>query len=321
MENVEKWSKYPNFIGLNQYRSIGEEDNLFVKSRQLCSNDPADFNVAESRAVYQNSVKWPPDYAICIKFLDGDEWKKAWVEKIVTEEIAPRIDPRISFKFVKKNEYADVKVTFNFDGYGASLIGTTCRQTDQQSPSMKYGILDFPQSRKFEFNSRVYTVPDNVPKTINQTGSVIKHEFGHVLGKYHEHQNPIDNPIVWDVQKTIKWYTDPTDSAPWTLKDIHNNIFKRLSLSEVDATPFDPKSIMMYTVLPNLTKNGIGFDKMDDYSTLDLEWLRHHCVGTPETDFKMYMKYVWMAVAIIFAIAVVYIFVKQFSPKKYRTRS
>lgn len=319
MENIEKWKSYPNYIGLNEYRSLPtiDEEDMLTKSKQLCSIDPADFDITESRAVYQNSVKWPPNYVIRIKFLDGDEWKKAWVEKIVTEEVAPRIDPRLSFKFVKKEEYADVKVTFNFEGYGASLVGTTCRDADQQSPTMKYGILDFPLSRKFEFNSKVYTIPDNVPETINNTGSVIKHEFGHVMGKHHEHQNPIENPIVWDVKKTLMHYLEPPD--PWTRKDVDNNLFKRLSLAEVDATPFDPMSIMMYEIMPELTKNGIGFKKNDDYSQLDLEWLRYHCVGSPETDL-MYMKYIWIAVAVVFALVVVYIFVTKFSSKKYRTR-
>ena len=259
---TQPWSEYPNFIGPNTHLSKSEEKELLITSKQLCSIEPADFNLVESRAVYENALKWPPNYAIRIKFLDGAEWQKAWVEKIVTEEIEPHIDPRLSFKFVKREDYADVK-TFKFDGYGASLVGTMCQNTGQFDASMKYGFLDFPQSRKFEFKSRVYTIPEYVEHgSNNETGSVIKHEFGHVMGKHHEHQNPIDNPIVWDVDKALKYYTE--DPPPWTKKDVYNNIFKRLSIAEVDATPFDPSSIMIYTVLRKLTKNGIGFEKNEN---------------------------------------------------------
>lgn len=299
-----KWSTYPNFITTSQYRSDDKE--FFKTSKQLCFIDDAHFNIVQPRALIEKSVKWPPNYQIRIKFLDGDEWQKAWVQKIVTENISPVIDPSLSFTFVDKSEYADVKISFKFDGYGASLIGTKCQEISQDKPTMQYGILDFPKSRKFEFDSKIYVIPDNVPETINHTGSVIKHEFGHVLGKHHEHQNPIDNPIVWNVEKTYKYYEEPPD--PWTRDDIFNNILKMLKPSQVDATPFDPSSIMMYTIVPELTMNGFGFTKNDDYSKQDLKWLRYHVVGS-EINYK---KYFVITFAIIFTIALVYVFYKRF---------
>lgn len=299
--------QYRNFIDINQYRY--DNDELLKTSKQLCTIDDSEFNIVKPRAVYQKSVKWPPNYTIRIKFLDGQEWQKAWVKKIVNEEIQPIIYPSLSFQFVDNSEYADVKITFKFPGYGASLIGTRCQDTPQNSPTMKLGILDFPKSRKFELNSKIYVIPDNVPETINNTGSVIKHEFGHVLGKYHEHQNPIDNPIIWDVEKTYKYYLEPPE--PWDKTDIINNILTRLTIEEVDATPFDPESIMMYTVLPELTKNGIGFKKNDDYSEKDLEWMKNHSIGVigQDTDYK---KYIWTAIVVIFAISIIFVMSKKF---------
>lgn len=307
---MEKWSKYPNFITTNQFRS----DDVKI-SKQICHIDDAYFNIVEPRAVIQKSVKWPPNYKIRIKFLDGDDWQKAWVQKIVTENISPLIDPSLSFLFVDRRDYADVKISFKFNGYGSSMIGTKCQYASQYEPTMQYGILDSPKSRKFEFDSKIYIIPENVPETINNTGSVIKHEFGHVLGKQHEHQNPIDNPIVWNVDRTYKYYEEPPD--PWSRESVYNNLFKMLKPSQVDATPFDPMSIMMYTIVPELTMNGFGFTKNDEYSKQDLEWLRNHVVGV-ETDYK---KYMIIALAVVFTIAILYVFGRRFIAKGNRKKS
>lgn len=303
------WNKYPNFVNSEMLEYRSNLENFYRETKPLCNIDETHFDIEQQRAVYDISIKWPPNSIIYVKFLDGDEWQHMWTQKVVNEEIVPNIPETIQIKFVKPNEYADVKITFKFDGYGASLIGTRCRDVGQNSPTMKIGVLDFPKSRMFEYNSKVYTIPKNVPKTINNTGTIFKHEFGHVFGKYHEHQNPIDNPIQWNVEKVLKYYMTPPD--PWSKQDILNNIVDRLPLGRADATPFDPMSIMMYTVDPDLTLNNIGFKKNDDYSKLDLEWLKYHMVGSP---LSFWDKYHWGIILFCFAIValiVYYVFINK----------
>lgn len=306
MSNSNKWKKYPNFVDkeMLKHRSLNLE-NFKKETRELCQIKDEFFDIEKPRAIYDISTKWPPNSTIFIKFLDGDEWQKMWVEKVVKEEIEPIVKDIIQLKFVNRNDYADVKITFNFDGYGASLIGTRCRDVGQNSASMKFGIIDFPTSRMFEYNSNVYKIPDNIEMPNNNTGAVIKHEFGHVFGKIHEHQNPVDNPIVWNISKVLKYYSSPPNS--WNNNDIYNNIINKLPLSSTDATPFDPLSIMMYTIDPELTTNNIGFQKNGDYSENDILWLKTHLLGTKVNFLDKYKWYLILGMILLLIIGIVFL--------------
>lgn len=315
---MSKWKKYPNYVSTEMLknRSIDLDLRNFKKeTHELCQTEDAFFNIETPRAVYEKIVRWLPNSTIYIKFLDGEEWQKKWVEKIVKEDIEPIVKDMITLKFVNKNEYADVKITFKYDGYGASLIGTRCRDTSQLEPSMKLGILDFPNSRMFEYNGNIYKIPNEQEITTHNNGAVIKHEFGHVFGKMHEHQNPIDNPIKWNVPKVLKYYSSPPNS--WKDGDIYNNIINKLPLSQVVATPFDPLSIMMYTIDPELTTNNIGFQKNDDYSEYDLLWLKTNLLGTQ----TFWDKYKWHIIIGIIVIAIIFgIIGYNYSKKSKRRR-
>lgn len=305
------WSMYPNFT-----RNSDDRDLKFE-----CVIPDKEYTKLFDRAVFQKSIRWPLYYTIKVKFLNGDDWQKKWVQKVVNEQIVPLINPNLFISFVNEQEYADVKIKFVYDGtYGGSLIGIQCRTTKQNEESMKLGghMLDFPFDRQFEFEGKVYTVPDDVqgehpdPKG---NGSVIKHEFGHVFGKWHEHQNPINNPIEWDVQKTLQKYM--YQPPPWTKEEVYKNVIDKLPLNDSDATPFDPTSIMMYKVSSNLTKNGIGFDRNYDYSPLDIEWLKYHSID-PNLSIEEFDKNPfqtinwWYIVFFILFILLVWIFYKNY---------
>jgi hypothetical protein len=158
-------------------------------------------------------------------------------------------------------------------------MGTNCQNIGQNEPSMQLGALDFPKERSFVYDSKVYKIPENIKYDDNHNGAIIKHEFGHVLGKYHEHQNPINNPIQWNVEKVYNFYkkTQPK----FTKNDIYENVIKKLNVSEVDATPFDPLSIMMYNIDASLTKNGIGFECSNEFSPSDIEWFKNSAELNP----------------------------------------
>lgn len=261
---------YPNFTA----HSV--DDDL----KYECVIPGQEYDRLFDRAVFQKSVRWPIYYTIKVKFLNGDDWQIAWVKKVVEEQISPIIYPYLFILFVEPTEYADVKIKFVYDGtYGGSLIGTQCRTTKQTEESMKLGgnMLDYPLDKKFEYRGKLYIVPDDIQgehPDPNGNGSVIKHEFGHVFGKWHEHQNPIDNPIKWNVNKTLQKYM--YDPPPWTKQEVYKNVIEKLPLNDADATPFDPSSIMMYKVSSNLTTDGIGFNRNYEYSPLDIQWLRSH---------------------------------------------
>jgi hypothetical protein len=267
------WSEYPNFIDLEQLYNRADAKQFYKETKQLCSTDRRHFNVTSDRAAYVRSKKWPSGSTIRIKFLDGEEWKRAWVKKIVEEEIQPHVGQSLFLQFVDTRDFADVKITFKHDGPGASLIGTDCRDTPQNSPSMKFGPLDFPESRTFQYNGTVYTIPETVDMPIDNTGSVIKHEFGHVFGLLHEHQNPTNNPIRWDAKKVLDYYLTPPTHM--TREDVQRNLLDRYPADKVDGSPFDPLSIMLYAISPELTVDGIGFRPNRNYSPTDLYYLKY----------------------------------------------
>lgn len=301
------WSKYPNFISNVDYRSnINVKENIIKKCKKLCFTDDKYFDLPSERAVYMKKIKWPINSTITVKFLNGQDWEKAWVEKIVKEEIEPYILPSLSFKFVQ--DYADVKILFKKDIYSFTIIGTNCINISQNRPSMQLGSLDFPQSRQFEYNSKIYKIPNNVEYDDNYNGAVIKHEFGHVLGKFHEHQNPINNPIQWNVEKVLQFYRK--EQPDFTKQDIYENIIKKLNVSEVDATPFDPLSIMMYTINTDLTTNGIGFESPNEFSKTDIEWLKR-CAETNPKNYSIYYIGGGIIIAILVLLFLIYFYYKR----------
>ena len=48
------------------------------------------------------------------------------------------------------------------------------------------------------------------------------HEFGHLLGMIHEHQNPSSNPIQWNKQAVVKALSGPPNN--WDLATIQHKL-------------------------------------------------------------------------------------------------
>jgi len=103
-------------------------------------------------------------------------------------------------------------------------------------------------------------------------GTII-HEFGHVLGMIHEHQNPLGGiSIEWDKDKVYKYFEC---SQGWTDDMINQQIldpFKKDGLT-VNGTCFDPLSIMLYQYPSCLTKNGVGTKFNQRLSAYDVLWM------------------------------------------------
>lgn len=228
------------------------------------------------RAALATDRRWPIGYNIKVKFLDGQPWQHAWVEKVVTESVLPFIHPSLSITFVDKKQFADVRITFDFkEGYGTSLIGTDCTSVATQSePSMKLNKLDNPES--FVWKNQTYSPGANIQT--DSAGYVVKHEWCHVFLFYHEHLNPhYTNPIEWNVEEVYKYYG--TGDGAWTTEAINANILDRVSKDRSVFTPFDKDSISLYTFPKHLTKNGIEFAVNTEYSLLDKKFMKENTVN------------------------------------------
>jgi hypothetical protein len=162
----------------------------------------------------------------------------AAVKLIVTKLVAPAV-PSLTLNFVDSG--GDVRVRFDSTKGSYSVVGTNCKQ-DQINPTMNLGWMD--------------------------VGTIV-HEFSHVLGMLHEHQNPND-PIKWDAQKVYAW---AAATQGWNTEQTNENILNTFSLDSVDASTFDPNSVMLYFFPSYLTTNGYSPKQNLRYSTVDLAWL------------------------------------------------
>lgn len=88
---------------------------------------------------------------------------------------------------------------------------------------------------------------------------VVQHEFGHALGFIHEHQSPAAG-IPWDRNKVSKYYSD---TLGWDEAKVTENIFNQADQSKTNYSQFDPASIMLYHIDPEMTTNGytVGWNR------------------------------------------------------------
>ena len=192
-------------------------------------------SVGRDRAALVKGAKWKTGSTITVGFLDGDAAVRERVRSACQEWIAPGM-ANLAFSFVNDASRALVRISFLAKG-SWSTIGTTCRQvTDKAAPTMNYGWLT-PAS------------------TDDELRRVVLHEFGHMLGLIHEHQNP-QGGIQWNRDAVIRDLSGPPNN--WNLETIEFNMFEPYAKREVNATRVDGQSIMMYPIPATWTIDGFS---------------------------------------------------------------
>lgn len=131
----------------------------------------------------------------------------------------------------------EIRVGFNRADGSWSMVGTDALEVREKEDTMNLGWL---------YEGMVDT---------EELRRVVLHEFGHALGLEHEHSSPMlgvdwNRPLVYDYYRRTNG---------WSQSDVDFNIFRRLEVAEVLATPFDDRSIMLYSFPPEFTTNGVGF--------------------------------------------------------------
>lgn len=218
------------------------------------------------KAIFMNGSLWDLGSTITVSFLPAQEWP-IWynisdikgtlkqseldiemrarklspedaVELIVTEIVAPAA-AGISFEFVK--EGGDVRVQFMPSGGSSSLVGTQCLSS-QDDYTVTFGWMD--------------------------VGTIV-HEFFHVLGMLHEHQNP-QGGIKWDEEAVYEW---AEETQGWDEQTTFNNILKRYATNQITGSVFDSKSVMLYFFPAELTANHMGTKQNLRPSEIDIKWI------------------------------------------------
>lgn len=166
------------------------------------------------------------------------------VKKIVNERIIPLVD--IDIKFIDNVKKANVRVSFDPNGGAWSLVGTDHLEK-KSGATINLGWFD-------------------VATTI--------HEFCHMLGMIHEHQNPNNEKghIHWDKPALFEYMKN---TQGWTEATTNTNIINKYDKSTINGSDFDPLSIMLYFFPQKLTTNGVGTKQNLKYSGLDVLWIHN----------------------------------------------
>jgi len=203
-----------------------------------------------TRAALQKASKWSSGDTIRIAFMEGDSKLQQRVRDVAKKWTAPGL-ANLNLTFVDSAN-SDVRVTFREGNGSWSTVGTTCRQVPGDRATMNYGWI-------------------NADSPEDELRGVVLHEFGHALGLIHEHQDPVAG-IQWNREEVIKDLSGPPNS--WSVEQIEFNVLTPASPSEVDATPLDPDSIMMYPIPASWTKNGFSSGVNSDLSESDRKFIR-----------------------------------------------
>jgi hypothetical protein len=164
---------------------------------------------------------------------------------IVKYVIQQKLEPLVNIKFdwVDNTADGDIRVAFDTTKGSWSYVGKQCLTANKNEQTVNFGWLD--------------------------VGTII-HEFCHVLGMIHEHQNPYGKGIDWNEDAVYDW---ASETQGWDEKTTYNNIIKKYDKNIINGSNFDPQSIMLYFYPPELTNNNKGTYANHTLSITDSNWL------------------------------------------------
>lgn len=178
------------------------------------------------------------------------------IKTIINKRIQPIVG--LKFQFVDNYKDADIRISFDRNGAAWSIIGTQCKELEKDQPTMNLGWFD-------------------VPTTL--------HEFGHVLGLIHEHQNSNENPILWNKKNVYEW---AQTSQGWDKATTDQNILNKYDITQINGSKFDPFSIMLYFYPAYLTINNEGTKQNYKLSGYDVEYISKAYPGGLQSPTEFY---------------------------------
>ena len=182
------------------------------------------------------------------------------IKLIVRERIKPLTN--LDIDFVNNPSQANVRISFNTEAGAWSYVGTDhLNVTNDNQGTMNFGWFDIP---------------------------TCIHEFGHMLGMIHEHQNPRGKTIQWDKKKVINW---ARQTQGWDENKTNTNIIQKYDVNTINGSNFDPCSIMLYFFPGSLTINNVGSKQNLRLSATDVEWITKVYNNRIESPKILYEKF------------------------------
>ncbi|KZS92449.1 zincin [Sistotremastrum niveocremeum HHB9708] len=221
---------------------MGDEDIPICEFQLPEDESPAPEGTIMKMAL-ERDYRWPHGSVLRIRFLNGTSDLHERVKKHAAEWLKYAW---VFFHYVSEGD-ADIRIWFGGKGW-SSKLGNTSRGP-QNTPSMKLAMTS---------------------KTIDTEGRHILHEFGHALGCIHEHLRP-DTGIIWNKPKVLAHYMNPPNN--WPKEKVEHNLFQPYERSELISSKMDKKSIMIYAVRADFTKNGWSCGWNKTLSDTDKEFI------------------------------------------------
>jgi hypothetical protein len=239
------------------------------------------------KAAFLKGTQWDQGHAIKIGFYRDNnytEHKATWCKECIEKNIVPLVN--LKFIWDVDINQADVRITFD-PALGAwSMIGK--QALDQPTgPTMNLGWLD--DETNYDF-----------PEAKN-TGAVIVHEFGHMIGMIHEHSRA-DAKLPWNCNAVYQSLGGPPNN--WSKQMVNENVFEQIPVDQFNGSSYDPYSIMHYYFDPSYFCGAVKLPHNTKLSDLDKEWITktYPTQATLAQKHKSYILIGLVIVVLIFAI-------------------
>ncbi|KAJ9613329.1 hypothetical protein H2200_003271 [Cladophialophora chaetospira] len=220
-------------------------DTSLLQSNQIYRKD------GPSRLALQRTAFWRPGRVLRVKFLDAASDRVK--EKVMLNAKKWEAFANIGLKFVDSGD-AEIRIAFDKTDGSWSYVGTQCERIPAGRPTMNFGWFD-DNTRDDEF----------ARTTI--------HEFGHALGCVHEHQTALSR-LKWDTANKQKVYDYFLKNSGWSPQEVDAQVLNpTYSASDIEATAFDDKSIMLYAFPNDLFADKKGTSMNCELSDTDKEFI------------------------------------------------
>ena len=216
-------------------------------------------------AVFERQYRWPTGATLKIGFLDGTRDAREAVAR-TARTWSEHANLALDFSLDAPPRDADILIRFDAAGC-TSVLGSSSRyQAEIGQPSMHLCHVDQLIGTK-EFDQ------------------IVLHEFGHALGLSHEHQSPTAG-FQWNKEAVYDFYGT---TQGWDRAYVDLWVFRQIDPQGVDASRYDPDSIMHYAFPAQFTTNGVAFGGSHRLSPLDKEVIARQYPR--ETDTKVRRRF------------------------------
>lgn len=198
--------------------------------------------------VAERTWLWPNGATINVHFVDGTEVARNAVAEVAS---AWTKHANLKFRFFAPDAppaTTHIRVTFQDPNCNSALGTSSQYMIESGDASMRLCHMDaWVGTEAFE--------------------RVVTHEFGHAIGMHHEHQSP-KAKFDWNKPFVYEYYRS---TVGWDASYVDQWVFRQIDPSLVDASEYDPDSVMQYSFPAQFTTSGKAIEGSHRMSKTDEE--------------------------------------------------